>query len=261
MIKLRSARLLAVFLTMLTFSSGCISPAPPQPKIEEELSQAPAEPTPHQHEEKPEVGIALMYAPDPVVVGAEVKFSIWTSTGKAASGGSVIVGIEKGTVPMGTMTMMGNMVEAAEETPGNYTLNATFPEEGDYIIHVHFVPRGRSMMEMMKNHADFGPLRVFHASPTISMPKKVDIRIAPNAYDPNQNEDFVPETVTVAVGTTVAWRNDDVSSHTITEHEKSTFTSPLINPGESWSYIFNELGVYHYHCNPHLWMEGTIVVK
>jgi plastocyanin len=118
------------------------------------------------------------------------------------------------------------------------------------------------MMEMMENHADFGPLRVYRDPPDLSMPEKVDIVIPDMAYDPRRDEDeaYVPETLTVKAGTTVTWRNDDTSSHTVTEHEYE-WTSPLLNPGESWSYTFNEPGVYDYHCNPHLWMVGTIVVE
>ncbi len=246
----------------LLLSSGCVSPlAPQQQSREVKPPEAPREMPPAEAPtDKPDVGIALTFAPDPIVAGEEVKFSIFMSSGRSASGGTVVIGIEKATTPMSTMAMMGDMVGAVEQAPGQYALGIKFDEEGDYIIHAHFVPAGRSMMEMMRNHADFGPMRVFSEVPVVAAPMKVDVRIAPQAYDPDVKDDFVPDTLTVAAGTTVTWRNEDVSSHTVTEDENN-FTSPLINPGGSWSYTFNETGVYRYHCNPHPWMEGTIIVE
>ncbi len=238
------------------------------PKVQTETPQAPVMPPaspaspapPAEQKEKPDVGIALTFSPDPVLIGDDVRFSIFTSEGSAASGGTMIVGIERATIPMSSMRMMGEMVGAVEQAPGQYALGMKFDEAGDYIIHVHFVPAGRSMMEMMRNHADFGPLRVYDVAPSAPMPTKVDVQIEPNAYDPNREADFAPETITVTVGITVTWRNIDISSHTVTEDENA-FTSPLINPGGSWSYTFDKPGVYRYHCSPHPWMEGTIVVK
>lgn len=43
--------------------------------------------------------------------------------------------------------------------------------------------------------------------------------------------------------------------------DKSEFTSTYMKTGESWSYKFSKPGTYAYHCVPHPWMKGTIIVK
>jgi plastocyanin len=43
--------------------------------------------------------------------------------------------------------------------------------------------------------------------------------------------------------------------------DKGAFQSPLLRTDQSWSRKFDKPGVYAYHCVPHPWMKGTIVVK
>lgn len=98
----------------------------------------------------------------------------------------------------------------------------------------------------------------------------VDVMITPNAFDPaNVDKAYSPRTVTVKVGTTVRWTNDDVIAHTVTSgpsdgttpEPDGLFDSGFLAAGESWSYTFDEPGTYEYHCTPHPWMTGTVVVE
>lgn len=81
------------------------------------------------------------------------------------------------------------------------------------------------------------------------------------------NYEFQPQNLTVKVGTTVTWINMDFVGHNVEagiheeqEHIDETFQSSILEHMESFSYTFNESGEYTYHCDPHPYMEGTIIV-
>ncbi len=72
--------------------------------------------------------------------------------------------------------------------------------------------------------------------------------------------DYAPNVLTVPVGTTVTWTNNDVGQiHTVTDAAGS-FDSGFLNPGDSWSYTFTEAGEFEYFCVPHPWMRAKVVV-
>lgn len=212
----------------------------------------------------PDYGIVLTYSPDPPLVGQTIQFKVqaYDRQGKAVSGATVVVGIEVGEKPMSSMEMLGGMVRVKEKEPSLYGFGFFFNLTGPYVVHVHVIPPGGEMSEMMRNHADFGPVVIYKTPP----PDTPDLRgplvnILPEAYDPRSSRGFLPTTMQVVIGvnSTVTWVNGDISSHSVTDVDGS-FTSPLLNPGRSWSHRFTIPGVYRYFCNPHEWMVGTIVV-
>ncbi len=71
---------------------------------------------------------------------------------------------------------------------------------------------------------------------------------------------FHPQNVTVKVGTTITWINMDGVAHTVTS-DTGLFNSALLNHMQSYAYTFNTAGTYTYHCTPHPYMTGTIVVE
>ncbi len=75
-----------------------------------------------------------------------------------------------------------------------------------------------------------------------------------------ENFQFNPTTVTVPVGTTVTWKNDDGTLHTVTSTTK-VFSSAGLDDGGVFSYTFTNPGTYTYFCKLHPHMTGTIVVK
>ncbi|HWT55446.1 MAG TPA: plastocyanin/azurin family copper-binding protein [Candidatus Microsaccharimonas sp.] len=77
-----------------------------------------------------------------------------------------------------------------------------------------------------------------------------------------KNYMFSPMMVTVKVGTTVTWTNQDAVKHTITADTTSSKApnSMDIAQGQSFSFKFTQAGSYTYHCFPHPYMHGTIVV-
>jgi plastocyanin len=82
------------------------------------------------------------------------------------------------------------------------------------------------------------------------------------AYDPNP--------IQVSVGTTVTWTNDDSQPHTVTsgsnaqpdnKFNSSPNFTPLLNPGQTFSFTFTQAGDYPYYCMLHPNMVGTVSVS
>ena len=71
---------------------------------------------------------------------------------------------------------------------------------------------------------------------------------------------FQPAAITVAVGTTVTWTNNDSASHTITADDGS-FTSDTLATGATFSHTFDTAGTVTYHCSIHPSMTGTVTVQ
>lgn len=72
---------------------------------------------------------------------------------------------------------------------------------------------------------------------------------------------FEPASITVPVGTAVTWV--DVSgSHTTTSYDGLWDSVDRLPMGQSYSYTFNQPGVYRYYCKPHenSGMVGTVLV-
>ena len=69
---------------------------------------------------------------------------------------------------------------------------------------------------------------------------------------------FSPKTVTVNVGDTVTWTNQDGTTHTATD--SGNFDTGNIADGASKSVTFNAAGTFGYICKIHPAMTGTVVV-
>lgn len=68
--------------------------------------------------------------------------------------------------------------------------------------------------------------------------------------------------VIVAVNNTVRWRNDPTSSHSdVIVIADGLFRSPILQPGETWTYTFEKPGRYMFYSPIHPWVKGTVVVK
>jgi plastocyanin len=70
---------------------------------------------------------------------------------------------------------------------------------------------------------------------------------------------FAPRTITVAVGGTVKWINNDTMPHTVTASDKG-FDSDMIAKGAAFERTFPVAGTYAYVCTYHDGMNGTVVV-
>jgi len=74
------------------------------------------------------------------------------------------------------------------------------------------------------------------------------------------NFSFSPQTVTVAVGTTVTWTNRDDIPHTVVSTD-GVFKSKVRDTDEKFSYTFTKAGSYSYFCSVHPKMTGKVVVQ
>jgi plastocyanin len=80
------------------------------------------------------------------------------------------------------------------------------------------------------------------------------------------NECFIPVDVTVKVGDTVTWSNDDSAAHTVTsgtaaDGPDGKFDSSLFMADTTFSYTFDQAGEYNYYCMVHPWMTGKVSVN
>ena len=69
---------------------------------------------------------------------------------------------------------------------------------------------------------------------------------------------YSPSPVTIAVGGSVTWTNNDNTTHTSTG---STWNSGSIAPGGKYTATFSTAGTYTYHCTIHPGMTGTVTVQ
>jgi plastocyanin len=73
---------------------------------------------------------------------------------------------------------------------------------------------------------------------------------------------FSPASLTIDVGGTVTWTNNDQAPHDITTTSSpEALKSPTLSKGMSWSHTFTTPGTYVYICSIHPDMRATLVVK
>lgn len=72
------------------------------------------------------------------------------------------------------------------------------------------------------------------------------------------NFSFNSQVLNIHKGDTVVWTNKDSVSHQITGEN---FNSPVFGNGQNYSFTFNDVGTFSYHCNIHPFMTGTIIVQ
>ena len=81
-----------------------------------------------------------------------------------------------------------------------------------------------------------------------------------------ENFAFMPAELTVPVGTTVVWTNEDSVAHTVTagtpdSPDTALFDSGDMNQGDTFSYTFDEPGSFAYFCTIHPNMTATVIVE
>ena len=99
--------------------------------------------------------------------------------------------------------------------------------------------------------------------------KETIIEMIPGSAQPNQQDNFVPKLVNIQLGidNDLIWVNNDDVAHTVTPDHRAEdsysgeFGSPgVVLAGESYEFLFTEDHEIPYHCQPHPWMTGTIIV-
>jgi plastocyanin len=71
---------------------------------------------------------------------------------------------------------------------------------------------------------------------------------------------FEPADLRVRAGDRVTWINCDQDQHTSTA-DAGQWTSPLLAPGDGFTQTFSTTGEFSYHCEPHPFMAGRVIVE
>ncbi len=102
---------------------------------------------------------------------------------------------------------------------------------------------------------------------TVSVPAGTSV---PGCEDTDECWD--PSVITVDVGATVTWSNDDSAAHTVTAGDLDAdpdtvgtdfpngFDSSLFMAGTTFDVTFDTAGTYPYFCMVHPWMTGVVIV-
>ena len=84
------------------------------------------------------------------------------------------------------------------------------------------------------------------------------------------NESYVPNhaNALLTINNNVIWENNDDTAHTVTpDHRHADSYSGdfgstgVLKPGDTYEFLFTEPQEVHYHCDPHPWMTGSIIVE
>ncbi len=71
---------------------------------------------------------------------------------------------------------------------------------------------------------------------------------------------FAPTPLTVSVGATVTWRNDDGAPHVLAFADGAA-PSDLLLPGQRFARNYAKAGTFDYTCSVHPYMTGTVIVR
>jgi plastocyanin len=78
--------------------------------------------------------------------------------------------------------------------------------------------------------------------------------------DPELGNVFIPQVLSIPVGTTVHWVNADEEPHTVTSNPRTLHCNPTstenfdsgpVDPDGTFEYTFNTHGSFNYHCEFH----------
>lgn len=156
--------------------------------------------------------------------------------------------------------------------------NVTDLADGTYLHEVVIPSRsvvGDDFTKLFISYKDETESRVYYSLPNLRIiasvtndGQNVDVSIT-NGSSTKTSDAYSPNPITINVGDTVTWTNDDSELHTVTSGTNATsdgkFDSspdydPLMLPGATFSHTFTEAGEYPYYCALHPDMAGTVIV-
>lgn len=91
-------------------------------------------------------------------------------------------------------------------------------------------------------------------SSTVTIPYNASVQST------EKNHYYSPGVIIVPKGATVTWVNKDMMGHEMVFDTIDLGSGPF-NPGGSWKHTFTAAGKYPYHCKPHPWMKGLVIVS
>ncbi len=76
---------------------------------------------------------------------------------------------------------------------------------------------------------------------------------------------YIPSQIVIEHRKQVTWVNEDSAFHSVTSgfygEPTELFDSGHLDPYQSFSFTFDEIGIYDYYCTLHPWMEGQVIVE
>ena len=76
---------------------------------------------------------------------------------------------------------------------------------------------------------------------------------------------YTPSKIVIKQGDSVTWVNEDIAFHSVTsgyyDEPSEIFDSDYLDPEESFTFIFENIGTYDYFCTLHPWMKGQVIVE
>ena len=76
---------------------------------------------------------------------------------------------------------------------------------------------------------------------------------------------YIPSVIVIDSGSQVTWVNEDSAFHSVTsgsyDEPSELFDSGHMDPFESYTLDFDEIGTYDYFCTLHPWMKGQVIVE
>ncbi len=99
--------------------------------------------------------------------------------------------------------------------------------------------------------------------------KSTEIEMIIGSADPDQQDNFIPKLLNIQLGIDnhIVWINVDDVAHTVTPDQSTEDSysgefgsTGVIMPGETYEFTFTEPNEVPYHCEPHPWMTGTLII-
>lgn len=108
-----------------------------------------------------------------------------------------------------------------------------------------------------------------HMEAILNPPETVEVQIVSGASNAEQMRNFVPSGArgVIEINNKARWTNyDAVAAHTVTSDNDyanelgDRFDSGIIEPSNSYEFVFTEAGDFPYHCSFHPWMRGMVEI-
>jgi len=110
------------------------------------------------------------------------------------------------------------------------------------------------------------PIPPPESAPTPS-PEPPPVTLPPPAHSSEtfnvaiSNFAYAPSEIHIKVGDKIIWTNEDSVGHTVTSDSGSELDSALFGKNETYEHVFNTSGNFTYHCTPHKFMTGKVIVE
>lgn len=80
-----------------------------------------------------------------------------------------------------------------------------------------------------------------------------------------KNFQYAPSNITVKKGTTVVWTNEDGTGHNVVSNSDAPAggpptAAPLLGKNQQFTFTYDVVGTFGYHCTPHPNMTGQVTV-